>query len=94
LLNTPIQGGGADLQIRAVNKFMGRLPDGVEVINLVHDEVDLILPSDSVLHPTSRVIRSAFEEAFAELYGTALVPQIKFSVGPSWGETKPIMEDT
>ena len=76
-----------------MNKFMGRLPDGVEVVNLVHDEVDLILPSDSVLHPTSRVIRSAFEEAFAELYGTELVPQIKFSVGPSWGETKPIIED-
>ena len=49
LLNTPIQGGGADLQIRAVNKFMGRLPDGLEVINLVHDEVDLILPTDLAL---------------------------------------------
>ena len=93
LLNSPIQGGGADLQIRAVNKFMGRLPDGVEVINLVHDEVDLILPSDSVLHPTSNIIRCAFQEAFAELYGTSLVPQIKFSVGPSWGETKPILEN-
>ena len=76
-----------------MNEFMGRLPYGVEVINLVHDEVDLILPSDSVLHPTSSQIRSAFEEAFAELYGTALIPQIKFSVGPSWGETKPIVED-
>jgi DNA polymerase I-like protein with 3'-5' exonuclease and polymerase domains len=86
LLNTPIQGGGADLQVLAVNKFMGRLPDGVEVVNLVHDEVDLILPSESILSPTSSVIRSAFQEAFAELYGTELVPQIKFSVGPGWGD--------
>lgn len=93
LLNTPIQGGGADLQVLAVNKFMGRLPDGVEVINLVHDEVDLILPSKAVLKPTTQVIRRAFQEAFAELYGTELVPQIKFSVGPSWGETKSITED-
>ena len=72
---------------------MGRFPDDVQVINLVHDEVDLILPADSVLHPTTRRVRSAFQEAFAELYGTELVPQIKFSVGPSWGETKPIIED-
>ena len=93
LLNTPIQGGGADLQIRAVNKFMGSLPAGVETVNLVHDEVDLILPSDSILHPTMTAIRSAFQEAFAELYRTVLVPQIKFSLGPSWGETKPIIED-
>ena len=59
----------------------------------MHDEVDLILPTDSALFPTVKVIRSAFQEAFAELYGTELVPQIKFSVGPSWGETKPIIED-
>ena len=72
---------------------MGRLPDGLEVINLVHDEVDLILPTDLALFPTVKVIRSTFQEAFAELYGTELVPQIKFSVGPSWGETKPIIED-
>ena len=85
LMNTPIQGGQADLQIKAVNKFMPRLPAGVEVVNLVHDEVDAIVTRET-LQPTVEVIRCAFQEAFAELYGDVLIPQIKFSVGQNWGE--------
>jgi DNA polymerase I-like protein with 3'-5' exonuclease and polymerase domains len=90
LINTPMQAGQADLQIHAVNKFMPALPSGVEVVNLVHDEVDAILPTSEVLRPTAQVIRAAFREAFSELYGTALSPNIHFSAGQSWGETEEI----
>jgi DNA polymerase I len=92
LINTPIQGGQADLQIRAVNKFMGALPSGAETINLVHDEADIVLPTSEALRPTVQVIRAAFREAFAELYGPTLSPNIHFSIGQSWGETVPIDE--
>ena len=88
LMNTPIQGGQADLQIKAVNKFMPKLPAGVQVVNLVHDEVDAILPSRDLLKPTIEIIRNAFCEAFSELYGDILIPSIKFSIGQNWGELK------
>jgi DNA polymerase-1 len=90
LINTPIQGGQADLQIRAVNKFMLALPSGVKVVNLVHDEVDLIIPTRQALLPTAKVIQAAFREAFTELYGGVVSPNIHFSCGPSWGETEEI----
>jgi DNA polymerase I len=92
LINTPIQGSGADLVIRAVNRFMHELPEGVEIVNLVHDEVDAIVTRET-LEATVDVITRAFQEAFAGFYPSSeLVPKIKFSCGPSWGETVPIDE--
>jgi DNA polymerase-1 len=94
LINTRIQGGSADLLIRAVNLFMNALPPGVEICNLVHDEIDAILIDPGLVEPVTEIIRSTFRKAFAELYGLILVPSIKFSTGPSWGETVPIDEQT
>jgi DNA polymerase I len=48
LVNTPIQGSGADLIIWAVNQFMPQLPAGVEIVNLVHDEVDAIVTRETL----------------------------------------------
>ena len=45
LVNTPIQGSCANLYIRALNLMVPRLPKEVELVNLVHDEVDLLLPN-------------------------------------------------
>ena len=88
--NTPIQGSGADLVIWAVNRFMNELPEGVEIVNLVHDEVDAIVTGET-LKATVDVITRAFQETFAGFYPSSeLVPKIKFSCGPSWGETVPI----
>jgi DNA polymerase I len=90
LINTPIQGSGADLVIWAVNRFMHELPEGVEIVNLVHDEVDAIVTRET-LEATVDVITRAFQETFAGFYPSSpLVPKIKFSCGPSWGETVPI----
>ena len=84
-----MHGGQADLQILAVNKFMPKPPPSVEVVNLVHDEVDAIVTPET-LEPTVGVIGTAFREAFSELYGDVLGPRIKFSVGQSWGEVEAI----
>ena len=87
LVNTPIQGSGADLVIWAVNQFVSQLPAGVEIVNLVHDEVDAIVMEET-LRPTVEIITRAFQETFARFYPSSiLAPKIKFSVGPSWGET-------
>ena len=88
LLNTPIQGSGADLVVFATNQFMPQLPNEVEVINLVHDEVDAIV-TEATLRRTIQVITKAFQETFARFYPQSdLLPKIKFSIGPSWGELK------
>jgi DNA polymerase I-like protein with 3'-5' exonuclease and polymerase domains len=90
LLNTPIQGSGADLVVWSTNRFMPLLPPSVEVINLVHDEVDALV-TEATLKPTIKTITRAFQETFAKFYPqTDLVPQIRWSIGPSWGELQPI----
>ena len=69
---------------------MHELPEGVEIINLVHDEVDAIVIRET-LKATVDVITRAFQETFAEFYpASELMPEIKFSCGPSWGEIVPI----
>ena len=59
LLNTPIQGSGADLVIWSANLFMPQLPKGVEIVNLVHDEVDAIVTAET-LQATVEVITKGF----------------------------------
>ena len=69
---------------------MHELPEGVEIVNLVHDEVDAIV-TRKTLKATVDVITRAFQETFAGFYPSSeLVPKIKFSFGPSLGETVPI----
>ena len=59
----------------------------MEIVNLVHDEVDAIVMEET-LRPTVEIITRAFQETFARFYPSSiLAPKIKFSVGPSWGET-------
>jgi DNA polymerase-1 len=87
LLNTPIQGGGADLQVRSVNLFVPKLPPDVQVVNLVHDEADLIVTKET-LYPTVEVLHSAFRQAFSELFGDTLSPRMEFYTGQNWGELK------
>lgn len=90
LLNTPIQGSGADLLIWAVNQFMPQLPSPVQIINLVHDEVDALVTKET-LDRTIELITKAFRDVFAKFYPESpLVPKIKFTSGPSWGETAAI----
>ena len=73
--------------IWAVNRFMNELPEGVEIVNLVHDEVDAVVARERLMATVDAITRT-FQETFAGFYPSSeLVPKIKFSYGPSWGET-------
>jgi hypothetical protein len=61
-----VRGSGADLVIWAVNRFMHELPEGVEVVNLVHDEVDAIVTRET-LKATVDVVARAFQETRVEI---------------------------
>jgi DNA polymerase family A len=67
LINTPIQGSGADLVVWAVNQFMPQLPAGVEIVNLVHDEVDAIV-TEETLWPTVKTITRASVAPGVEIF--------------------------
>jgi DNA polymerase I-like protein with 3'-5' exonuclease and polymerase domains len=89
LVNTPIQGGASNLLIRATNKIIRRLRcyPAVEIVNLVHDEVDLLVPV-SLIEIIKQLVTTGFEEAFRELFGDRMTVKIDHKTGPSWGETK------
>ena len=57
----------------------------VEIVNLVHDEVDLIVPSGLELE-TKQIVTQGFQEAFRSLYGDRLPIRMKHTIGPSWAE--------
>jgi DNA polymerase I-like protein with 3'-5' exonuclease and polymerase domains len=83
LLNTPIQGSCANYWIRSVNRFLPRLPESVEVINLVHDEVNsLVLPE--VADQAIAIISEAFDFEFRRLFGDRLSVKMKSYLGKSW----------
>jgi DNA polymerase I-like protein with 3'-5' exonuclease and polymerase domains len=89
IVNTPIQGGASNLLLRALNKIMrrlGRYP-AVEIVNLVHDEIDFLIPAH-LLKCVQEIVTECFEEAFRELFGDRLLVKIDHKVGPSWGEVK------
>jgi DNA polymerase I-like protein with 3'-5' exonuclease and polymerase domains len=85
LLNTPIQGSCANYWIRSVNRFMPRLPEGAEVINLVHDEVNsLVLPE--VAEAAKAAMFEAFDFEFRRLFGDRLPVKMKSYLGKSWAD--------
>jgi DNA polymerase I-like protein with 3'-5' exonuclease and polymerase domains len=84
-VNTPIQGSCANVYIRALNKIFPRLPERVEIINCVHDEVDLLVPVGKE-QEVKRIITEGFQEAFQELYGNQLPIQMKHYTGPNWAQ--------
>jgi DNA polymerase-1 len=84
LVNTPIQGGAANLFIRAINRFAPRLPTPAEIVNLVHDEVNLLVTQESA-EDSIAIITTAFQESFAELFGTQLKVKLDHKLCKSWG---------
>jgi DNA polymerase I-like protein with 3'-5' exonuclease and polymerase domains len=88
LVNTPIQGGAANPFLRAINKFMPllllQLP-GVEVINLIHDEVCLLVDRRTA-RPAKKIVVAAFTEAFRELFGDTLTIKLKGQLAYDWAK--------
>jgi DNA polymerase I-like protein with 3'-5' exonuclease and polymerase domains len=91
LLNTPIQGSAADLLIGAVNWFFPRLPDGVQLLNLVHDEVNILATKDLLL-PTYQIIAEGFDTIFRQFYGNQLPVKVSGYAGTSWADKNPLDE--
>jgi DNA polymerase-1 len=85
LVNTPIQGSCANLYIRALNLIIPRLPAGVELVNLVHDEVDLLVPCGLELE-AKQIVTQGFQESFRSLYGDQLPIRMEHVIGSSWAE--------
>ena len=85
LVNTPIQGSCANLYIRALNLIIPRLPAEVGIVNLVHDEVDLLVPRGLGLE-AKQIVTRGFQEAFRSLYGDQLPIRMEHTIGPSWAE--------
>jgi DNA polymerase I-like protein with 3'-5' exonuclease and polymerase domains len=85
LVNTPIQGSCANLYIRALNLLVPRLPGEGELINLVHDEVDLLVPRGRELE-TKQIVTQGFQQSFRSLYGDRLPIRMEHKIGASWAE--------
>jgi DNA polymerase I-like protein with 3'-5' exonuclease and polymerase domains len=89
LLNTPIQGSGADLLIYAVNWFLPRLPQGVEALNLVHDEFNGLATKELLL-PAYQVIAEGFDRVFKRFYGDRLSVKVSGYAGRNWADKNPL----
>jgi DNA polymerase-1 len=85
IINSPIQGSAADMFVRAVNKFAPRLVAPVQIVNLVHDEIDLLVTEETA-HTTIALVTAAFEESFTELFGSRLKAKLEHSIGKSWAK--------
>jgi DNA polymerase I-like protein with 3'-5' exonuclease and polymerase domains len=85
LVNTPIQGGAACHYIRSINKLVPRLPLTVELVHFVHDEVGLLVTAETA-QPTEDAVRLAFQEAFAEIFGSQLTVQMEPQLSDSWAK--------
>jgi DNA polymerase-1 len=86
IVNTPIQGSSANLLIRAIIYLCRSLPaDCAKIVNLVHDEVDLLVRNDYVLQAIA-LVETAFKQAFKEFYGEQYTVRMEHKWGPSWGK--------
>ena len=83
IINSPIQGSAADLFIKAVNKLAPDLLPPTQIVNLVHDEIDLLVTGETK-DPTIASVTAAFDESFTELFGDRLKVKLEHSIGRSW----------
>ena len=71
-----------------MNKIAPRLPPKTaKIINLVHDEIDLLVHETQV-QAVKEIIGTGFHEAFRELFGDRLKVKFKIGTGQSWAEAK------
>jgi DNA polymerase I-like protein with 3'-5' exonuclease and polymerase domains len=89
LLNTPIQSGACLLLIRAVNRFLPRLPESVQPLNLVHDEFNGLAPKE-LLQQTYDIIAEEFDRTFKRFYGDRLTVKVSGYAGTSWADKTPL----
>lgn len=84
LVNTPVQGGCADVMKKAILLVAKRLPQGTRVISTVHDELIIETPED-VASETLTTVQTAMIEAMVALF-PAVPVEVEAKVCKSWGE--------
>ncbi|NOZ22478.1 MAG: DNA polymerase I, partial [Planctomycetes bacterium] len=82
-MNSPVQGGAADLMKLAMLEVHELLRDTpAQILLQIHDELLIEVP-EAEIEATARVVKAAMERVYPEL----LVPLVvDVEIGPSWGE--------
>jgi hypothetical protein len=57
----------------------------VEIVNLVHDEVDLLVPTGLEAR-VREIVEQGFKTAFRTFYGDRLEIRLEHKLGPNWAE--------
>ena len=66
-----------------MNRFLPRLPAGVEPVNLVHDEFNGVAPKE-LLQSAYEIIGAEFDTVFKRFYGDRLSVKVSGYAGKSW----------
>ena len=80
-LNAPIQSAASDLLLLAVDAVWDLLPG--QVVNLVHDEVDLLIPKGAWDEEQWRAIARRMAGVDARF-----PMRVEVAIGPNWGATE------
>jgi DNA polymerase I len=81
--NHPIQGTNADILKRALALLYERLPEGVHIILVVHDEIILECPEDA-LEQATRVLKEAMIQACRDYLTVVYIPEPDMLVEYYW----------
>lgn len=84
LLNSPVQGGGADGMKRALVALARQLPPGVAIISTVHDEIIVEVP-EVLADAVKEIVRCVMIEEMARLYPSVPI-EVQVSVCQNWGD--------
>jgi len=84
MLNTPVQGTGADILKVALGELARILPDGVKIIACVHDEI-ILECAEGIVDEVGAILKEVMIKA-GEKYIKAVPVEVDVSVGGDWGE--------
>lgn len=91
ILNTPIQGTGADglkIALREMHNRIQKFGSSGEIIHHVHDEIILQVDNDPEIIAAAKAELNAAMHKGMEPFLKTVPCEVEASVGPSWGEAK------
>ena len=74
-----------------MNRFLPRLPAGVEPLNLIHDEFNGLAPKE-LLHSAYDIIAAEFDTVFKQFYGNRLAVKVSGYAGKNWADKNKLHE--
>jgi len=91
ILNTPVQGTGADglkIALREMHNRIQKFGSSGEIIHHVHDEIILQVDNDPEVVAAAKAELNAAMHKGMEPFLKTVPCEVEASVGPSWGEAK------